>query len=584
MNVKAKLTKPIQRGDYKKWLFIDILAILAGIGGGVGAIVFRTTLSLAKTLFFETLLPQISINVSNLNLGMIFLPALGGLIVGLLTRMAPETKGHGVPEVMEAILLRRGKIRKRVAAIKIVASSITISSGGSAGREGPIAQIGAGLGSILGELFKLDAGGMRILVASGLAAGIAGTFNAPLGGALFGLEVLYSGIELLPAIPVILAAVVGAGVASSYFGLKPSFIVPSSLTFRNPAELFWYFVFGLIFGVISVLWVKLFYSIEELFEKIKVHDAVKPAIGGLVTGIIGTLLPSFGIMGVGYEGIDKMLSGEVPLFMLLILGLAKMIATAFSIGSGGSGGIFAPSLYIGTALGGFFGMIFYMITPQIITHPLTFSLAGMASLFAGAAQAPVTVIVMIPEMTEDYALLPPLMASSVTSFLVARMFLKGSSIYTLKLEKRGLRVKTGKPPILESIHVEEIMTKKVITVRADMPLSFLELLVEETGHDQFPVLEEGRLVGIISFREIIKIPAEKRKELKIRDVLDPSKMAVTYPDETAETALEKMLEHQTDILPVVSREKPDKIVGIVTHADIIKAYQLYKREMMGISE
>ena len=250
-----------------------------------------------------------------------------------------------------------------------------------------------------------------------------------------------------------------------------------------------------------------------------------------------------------------------------------MVATAFTIGSGGSGGIFAPSLYIGAMLGGALGLIFQLIAPGMISQPFTYSLAGMAALFAGAAQAPLNVIIMIPEMSNDYSLLPPIMISSVASFMVAWLFMHGSSIYTLKLERRGVKLRMGRTFVLEHVKVEEVMTKKVISVRADMPLSALELLVEESRHHGFPVTENGRLIGIVTFDDLTRVPMEERAKTKVKEILT-KKLTVTYPDESVQTALDEMCAKKVGRLPVVDRADPTRLVGIITRSDIVRAYQM----------
>ncbi len=558
---------------YREWLLLDMLAAIAGVAGGLGAIVFRLMIGLNQWLFYQVLLPAIPLNSGPLHLGLVLLPVIGGLIVGpVVTAVAPETKGHGVPEVMEAVALRGGKIRKRVAFVKVLVSSVTIGSGGSAGREGPIAQIGASIGSLLGDLFKLTREERRLLVVCGLSAGIAGTFNAPLGGALFGMEVLYRRVGVLNAVPVIFASVIGAAVASAYLGTAPAFEA-SGLTFTNPAELVLYLAFGLLFGLISVAWVRLFYAVEDLFDRLSIPDQVKPAVGASVAGLLGALFPLYGIMGVGYEGINRALAGELALDMLVTLGVAKMVATAFTVGSGGSGGIFAPSLYIGAMLGGAVGLVFRQMFPSLVQKPFTYSLAGMAALFAGAAQAPLNVIVMIPEMSNDYSLIPPLMVSSISSFIVARLLLRGSSIYTLKLERRGVQIRVGQEIVLEHVKVEEVMSRRVVTVSANMTLAELEELMEETCHHGFPVVENGRLVGMVAFRDLAKVPPELRGRLRVKDIIK-RRPVVAYPDESVEAALERMYEEGVGRLPVVDRRDEGRVVGIITKSDILRAYRV----------
>ncbi|WP_309492978.1 chloride channel protein [Candidatus Hecatella orcuttiae] len=553
---------------------LDVLGIVAGLAGGLGAVFFRYMIGFTHWAFFDLLLPLISFRVNGFNLGIILLPAIGGLIVGpIVFTFASETKGHGVPEVMEAIHLRGGRIRKRVAAVKIIASSITIGSGGSAGREGPIAQIGAALGSFLGHFFHLKESDVKLLVICGLSAGIAGTFNAPLGGALFGMEVLYREFRPLDAVPIILASVVGAAVASIFFGLNPAFQIPP-LPFTNPAELFFYFLLGLFFGLMAVLWVKIFYAVEDLFNSLKLQPRLKLAVGGLLTGGIGMLFPTYGIMGVGYEGIDLALVGTFPLVLLLVLGFLKLFATSFTIGSGGSGGIFAPSLFIGAMLGGFLGLVFHGISPEIIQYPYAFSLAGMGALFAGAARAPLTCMIMIPEMTNDWSLLPPLMLSTVTSFLISSFLLRGSSIYTLKLERRGVRLRERRRiDTLDLIKVGEVMETKLVTVPPDITVSqFMEVL-RKHRHMGYPVVDKGRLIGMMTFDDVLKIPRDMRDKVTVLQAAN-QKLAVTYPDETVHRALDKMYERGVDRLAVVDREHPEKLLGIITDRDVIHAHHI----------
>lgn len=568
------MIKTIQLPAYvKRWIILDLLGGLAGVAGGLGAIVFRLIIDLNNHLFFETILPYVSIDLGDFNLGLIVLPVLGGLIIGpIIMRFAPETKGHGVPEVMEAVALRGGRIRKRVAFMKVIVSSITIGSGGSAGREGPIAQIGSTVGSILGQIFKLEPQDVKVLVVCGLSAGIAGTFNAPLGAAIFGMEILFRGIGLFNAMPVILASVIGTATAVSFLGQKPAFDI-EGVTSWTPPELAFYILLGLIFGIISVIWVKGFYGIEEGFEKLPIHPRYKPALGGLFTGFLIMLFPSYGIMGVGYEGINMVLIGELSLILLVTLGVLKIMATSFTIGSGGSGGIFAPSLYIGSMFGGALGLIFHYVFPSVVHQSFPYALAGMAALFAGAAQAPINVIIMIPEMSNDFTLIPPIMASSMTSFFVTWLFLRGSSIYTIKLQRRGVNLRMGRLFPLDLIKVEEVMTEEVITVAPEMPVAALEMLFEEYHHTGYPVVKDGKLTGIVTLLDVQKLPHDVRRVTKVGKIASED-LTVTYPDETVHLALDKMYEKDIGRLVVVDRKNPKHILGIISKHDILQAEQI----------
>jgi len=564
----------------KKWLLLDGLGIVIGIIGGLGAVFFRFILKYIKILFFDILLPLITINVGGFNIGYMFLPIIGALIVGpVVMFFAPETKGHGVPEVMESVALKGGEIRKRVAFLKVAVSSITIGSGGSAGREGPIAQIGATLGSFFGGLFKLDPQHKKLMVVCGLSAGIAGTFNAPLGGALFGMEVLLRGIGLFNAMPVILSSVVSVGVASVLIPIAlgeevgPAFIIDVGTSW-NPAELPLYIILGIIFGLLSILWVKGFYLIEDVFDKLKIYPHLKPAIGAFFTGLAIVFFPTYGIAGVGYEGIELALVGEITLGLLIALGFLKILATGFSIGSGGSGGIFAPSLYIGAMFGTAIGMIFKIIFPGTVSNWTTYSLAGMGALFAGAAQAPINVIIMIPEMTNDYLLIPPIAIASFISFFINWIFMKGTSIYTIKLERRGVKIRMGTPFILELVKNEEIMTKDVVSLQEKFPVSILELYFEEHQHHGYPVLnEEKKLVGVVTLGDLQKIDEDERKNKIIGDICS-RELVTVKAEETVSEALRKMNEFDIGRVIVVDSEDPNKIKGIVTRTDIMNAYRI----------
>jgi CIC family chloride channel protein len=563
-----KLRKTTLAMPAGKWLSLYALSILVGLAGGFGAVVFRMIVKLIHHLFFDLPHPYLSFKFHGYNPLLLILPVLGGLIIGPITmRFAPETAGAGIPELMEAVALRKGRLRKRTAVLKILASSVTIGSGGSAGREGPIAQIGGAIGSCLGRILKLQPHDVRLLVVCGVAAGIAGTYNAPLGGALFGIEILLRGIDLIRVVPVILSSVIGAAVAALFLG-KSSNFQAAGLAAWVPLDLFFYLLLGLLFGIVSVLWVKFFYAVNTGFTKLKLVPSLKPALGGLITGILIVLLPGYGIQGVGYGGLNLALAGKMGLGLLILLAAVKMVATAATIGSGGSGGIFAPTLYAGGMLGAALGMGFQWAFPTLVHQPLKYALAGMAALFAGSTLAPLNIMIMIPEITGDFGLLPPIMAASVSSFLVAWLFLRGSSIYTLKLQKRGTDLRMGKSFNLDFIKVEQIMSRNVIPADFDAPLASLEALAAKYDLAGYPVEKQGDLVGWVTLRDFAKTPAKRRNRLKIGDIASENQV-VAYPEETLHIALEKMEENRMALLPVVYRDRPQQILGIINKEDIL---------------
>ena len=550
-----------------KHLKLDLLAIIVGVLGGFAAYLLRATIGAASEVYSMLTRDLLALGDPS---AVALSALLGGLVVGpIVYVLVTEARGHGVPEVMAALLERGGRIRWRVAPIKILAASVTIGSGGSAGREGPIAQTGATLGSMVGQLARLDPHEQKIIVAAGLAAGVAATFNAPLGGALFAIEVLLRIAGPVDAVPIVLASVIGTVVGEELIGEEVTFRVPRVPGWR-PEEIPFFILHGVMLGLAAAVWVRLFYAIEDAFERLPGPKWLRPALGMGLAGFIAGFFPGLGVSGVGYEGVERALRGELALELLLLLAIAKAIATGLTVGSGGSGGIFAPSLYIGAMLGYALGLLYPL------GDPLAFSLAGMAALFAGAAYAPLTMSIMIPEISGSFTLIAPIMASAGTAYVVSRMVLGGSNIYTIKLERRGVRVRLLTSLIMDSVRVRDIMSSPVTTVRADATLRELERLAAEKPYGGYPVVDDGRLVGIVTRRDlemaIEKYGYEKAMTMRIRDIMSRP-VIVAYPDETLRQALDKMNRYGVSRLPVVSRKARDRVVGIVTRRDILEALE-----------
>ncbi|MEJ2726657.1 MAG: chloride channel protein [Deltaproteobacteria bacterium] len=347
-----------------------------------------------------------------------------------------------------------------------------------------------------------------------------------------------------------------------------------------PSEIVFDLILGAVFGIISVIWVKAFYGADGLFQKWKVTNTLKPGLGGLITGFLIMLLPSYGIMGVGYEGLDLALDGELTLGFLLLLGSLKFMATCFTIGSGGSGGIFAPTLYIGGMFGGASGLLFHSAFPTVVQEPVKYSIAGMAALFAGATQAPLNIMVMVPEMCGDFSLLPPVMASSVSSFFVAWIFLRGSSIYTLKLQRRGLNLRMGKSFALDVVQVEKVMTRKVHKIFSGTPVAQLKALFEKYDHPGFPVEREGQLLGVVTEEDLDMALKGLKGGGRVDEIIS-KEIAVAYPDETLHDALDKIQESGLPLLPVVLKDRPWQVVGVISKHDILQVYEV---DAGGLSE
>lgn len=414
---------------FKFFKFWGPLLLVSGISGGLGAVFFRLLIEFNHFVFFSY--------IGGFGVPILFLPVIGALIVGpLIYKYATEAWGHGVPEVMEALRSRGGKIRTRVAIVKILASSVTIGSGGSAGREGPIAQIGASISSVVGQVFHLDQRSLKLMVMAGASAGISGTFKAPIGGALFGLEVLNGEIRTTDLIVMAVSSIIGYVVAVPLLPAGPIFLA-QGITFRD-SDMPFYLLLGIIGGLVSYLWTRSLYGVEDLFAKFKVQRKwFSPFLGAWVVGGIGMFYPM--TLGLGYTELNKFFSGNLVIPFVggslvlgfLILLLAKLGTSAFTIGSGGSGGVFSPSLFMGAMLGALFGLLVGWAFPSVSPGYYSFALVGMGVIFAGAAKAPLMATIIVAEMCQNFTLLPGLFIACVTAYLISGP----GSIYIFKVQR-----------------------------------------------------------------------------------------------------------------------------------------------------
>lgn len=553
-----------------------ILATLVGVIAGFGAIVFRWLIKSFQSLFFGgggavlEFMGQYYI---------ILLPAVGGLIVGLLVYFgAREAKGHGVPEVMEAVVVRGGRIRPRVAVVKSLASSICIGSGGSAGREGPIVQIGSSFGSTLGQWLNLSDVWVKTLVACGAAGGISATFNTPIGGTFFALEIIMGQFVTPRFGYVVISAVVADVISRIYLGVQPSFgVVPYTMV--SYWEILSYVLLGVLSGLVAVGFVRLLYRCEDIFEAWHIPEYLKPAIGGIGMGLIG--LYSFDLFGVGYGDVywvssmsaDHALVGEIALQSLIILLILKVIATSLTLGSGGSGGIFAPSLFIGAMLGGAFGTIAHQLFPLHVAPSGAYSLVGMAAVFAGAAWAPITAIIILFEMTMDYKIILPLMIAVVISTVVSRRLSRGN-IYTLKLMRRGINITAlDQTSPMRRVTVGQAMTYNYPTVPPTMPVSELMNELQRTGYHGLPVVdEEGNLCGVVTPSDVEAAMSRGEPHNMTVGNISSKSLIVAYPDEYLHDVLVKLGAREVGRIPVVDRNNPRRLLGMLQRPDIIRAY------------
>jgi CIC family chloride channel protein len=554
---------------------IMITALAVGIGAGLGAVIFRRLIGGMQTLAYDGLGGLLD-GIAPFHL--LIIPAIGGAIYGpMIYRYAREAKGHGVPEVMEAVALRGGRIRPRVAVIKSLASSICIGTGGSVGREGPIAQIGSALGSTIGQALKLSDERVRNLVACGAAGGIAATFNAPVAGAMFALEIILGQFHSVYFGAVVISAVTADVIAHAFESDVRAFAVPE-YTLVSPWELVFYAALGTLAALAAVGFTRLLYASEDLWDELPMPEYVKPVLGGVLLGVIGILTFKIDgyprVFGVGYDTIGPALFGELAIQVTLTLLFAKLLATTLTLGSGGSGGIFAPSLFMGAMLGEVVGKAVHQLFPTITAPSGAYALVGMAAFFTGAAHAPATAILILFEMTGDYHIILPLMLATVVSTLISRAISR-ENIYTLKLSRRGVHLEQGQDiDVMQGVTIGEAMTEDVDVVPLSMPLEELADEFARTHHHGFPAVDDaGDLAGVVSIRDLEQaLTAGPIAGKTVADIATTDGLIVAYPDEPMWVALRRLGTRDISRLPVVEAEGSRQLVGVVRRADIIRAY------------
>lgn len=550
--------------------YMILLAVLIGAATGFGAIGFRLLISFFHGFFFsggEEVLAFMG------RYYVVLVPAAGGLLVGpLVYFFAREAKGHGVPEVMAAIAAKGGIIRPRIVVVKSLASAITIGSGGSVGREGPIVQIGSAIGSVFGQVLNMSSEKIKLLVGCGAAGGIAATFNAPIGGALFAVEIILGQFSTNNFVLIVISSVTSSLVGRIFLGNTPAFVVPD-YTLNNPEELLFYAVLGVICGLFAFLYIKVLYKFEDLADSVKgIPEYFKPVLGGFLVGTIGLTFPQ--IFGVGYETMEAAFRGEILFGTLLALAFIKLIATSITIASGGSGGVFAPGLFMGAMLGGAFGFIIHNLFPEVAITPEAYALIGMGGIFAGTAQAPLTAIIMLFELTDGYSLILPIMMVCVLSPFIVNSLYK-ENIYTVKLRRRGLEIHANRiNDQMQIVKVADAMVRDVISFAEDTKIEHCYQEISSLkGNSSFPIVDaKGYLRGIVSKREIIEAVKNGRGQEKIEGIMNPNPVTI-LPLQSIGEAAYKMAIFDVRSLPVVEKDGEGlKLVGIIARSDVIVSY------------
>lgn len=564
----------VEKAKLTEHTFLIIVAIIIGVLAGFAAIAIRFMIEEISLLSFPgdgTLLDNIIKSPWYVKL---LIPILGGLIVGpLIYFFAPEAKGHGVPEVMQAILLKGGKIRPRVALIKALTSAITIGTGGSVGREGPIIQIGSSIGSTVGQFFRIPSKRLKTLVGCGAAAGIAAAFNAPIAGALFAVEIILMDFAVAQFSPIVISSVMATVISHTFEGNLSTFVVPK-YSYASPYEMILYFILGALAGLVSFLFIKTLYFSEDFFDnKFKFPEYFKPVVGGVGIGIIALLFPE--IMGVGYDSINNALQGNMLWQAALALLFVKILATSLTLGTGGSGGIFAPSLFMGATLGAFFGYFVNTLFPGYTAGPGAYALVAMGGLVAGTTRAPITAIIIVFELTNDYRIILPLMITCIISTILSSK-LSRESIYTLKLLLRNINLKEGtETNVMESIFVKEVYNSSFDSINVSDNFSKIVNNVIQGKAIDYPVVDNhGIVVGMISMYDIKDYLFEKESlsNLLIANDLASHRYECVTVDDNCKTALDKIAKYDLEGLPVVAIDR-QKIIGMIWRKEIQDAYQ-----------
>ena len=582
--VSAKLTHP-DVAQATRW---SVYFIAIGLIAGLGSIAFHYLCQIGVHYFLDMaagyrppapagehhLLPPTDVPFNRWVL--LLLPAFGGILSGwLVYTFAPEAEGHGTDAAIRAYHHKGGFIRSRVPIIKTIASSITLTTGGSGGREGPIAQIGAGFGSFLATTLKLSDRERRIMMAAGVGAGVGSIFRAPLAGALFAAEVLYRDpdFESEVIIPAGISSVVAYCVFCLKFGWGSLFNSPPFI-FRNPLELGPYLVLALVLVVIGAFYIKVFYGTIHTFESFKkIPNHIKPALGGLLTGMIGFFWPH--TLAFGYGFAQMAINNELAIPFLLSLAVGKVLTTSFSIGSGGSGGVFGPSIVIGGAMGGVVGQVFHNLMPTVVTQPGAFVVVGMAGFFTAVSNTPISTIIFVSEMTNSYHLLLPSLLVCSVAYLASRRW----TIFDCQVQS-----KVDSPAhagdffvdILQAIPVNDLMplVRKVTLIPQNMPFLDFKRCFSETTQHYFPVVDdEKRLVGIFSINDIRGVLfAPEIEQLVVMKDVATSDIILTTPEEDLNEVLRKFTTRNIDSLPVVRADDHGILLGMLNRREVIAFY------------
>ncbi|MBU2536920.1 MAG: chloride channel protein [Proteobacteria bacterium] len=566
-----------------------VIAIAACIGlmAGAANILFRTTVALVHDHLFIGGSAFLGLEKGGLHLLLLPLIPLCGMVLLIpLSLLFPgEINGYGFPKFLRQVNLEGGIIRFRTIALKIASCALTIGSGGSAGVEGPIAQVGGAVGSQFGQFFRVSGSRMKVFIAAGCAGGVAAMFNAPIAGVFFAAEIVLLGTyEIGSFAALVISSAMATVVSRGYYGASPAFPIPAYEIVNSLVEIPLYSLMGVVMGLVAVLHIYVFYLIRDRFAALTMHPQLKPLVGALALGVLAIGFPQ--IMGDGYHYLEEVLSGQGVLWVMVALVFLKIVATALTLGSGGAGGVFAPALFIGAVIGGAFGHVAHVLLPQYTANSGAYAAVGIGAFLAAATHAPLTAIFLLFEMTGNYLIIIPIMLSSIIGTVVAGR-LNPDSIDTVDFSRVGIDIHEGREiSVMKSIKVGRVVSEDVDFISEQANVDQLLTIFSMTRDSfYFPVIDEsGRMIGVVSLQDVKSIlhDEELRLSAKVGNICT-RKVVVLTPEDNLHTAMSMFDAKGLEEIPVVEDEDNRWVVGMLKRRDVIAAYN---KEVLrrGISE